>query len=284
MFEERDSRIKELLERGVPKVHIANELGIARDTVDRVAARAGFPAKRRSQDNLDWQAIREYYDAGHSAAQTMRRFGFSAATWDAAIARAEISPRTRPPQLPAGTRRRQVEVLLDEGLGIAEIANRLKISKPTVCYHCRKLGIPPRTQFARRYDWEAISQVYDSGVSQRECRKRFGFSNQAWHDAVARGDVTPRDHRIPLEELLVVGRPTGRGHLKRRLITEGLKENRCERCGIDEWQGEPLDPQLHHRNGNGLDNRLPNLAFLCPNCHALTDTWGGRNKPKQDAA
>jgi 5-methylcytosine-specific restriction endonuclease McrA len=35
--------------------------------------------------------------------------------------------------------------------------------------------------------------------------------------------------------------------------------------------------QLHHRNGDGTDNRLHNLQILCPHCHAQTDTWGGRN-------
>jgi 5-methylcytosine-specific restriction endonuclease McrA len=35
--------------------------------------------------------------------------------------------------------------------------------------------------------------------------------------------------------------------------------------------------QLHHVNGKGKDNRLENIVFLCPNCHAKTDNWGGRN-------
>ena len=60
-------------------------------------------------------------------------------------------------------------------------------------------------------------------------------------------------------------------------MQEGLKQNRCERCGITEWRGEPLSMQLHHVNGDGSDNRLENIVFLCPNCHSQTDTYGGRN-------
>lgn len=81
-----------------------------------------------------------------------------------------------------------------------------------------------------------------------------------------------------MEVLLVSNRPqTSRTHLKDRLIKAGIKENRCERCGISEWRGKPLSMQLHHINGDGLDNRLENLELLCANCHSQTSTYGGRN-------
>jgi predicted HNH restriction endonuclease len=34
---------------------------------------------------------------------------------------------------------------------------------------------------------------------------------------------------------------------------------------------------LHHVNGDGLDNRLENIALLCPNCHSQTPNVSGRN-------
>ena len=186
-----------------------------------------------------------------------RRFGFSDATWTAAICRGEITPRPRTTQRPPGERRRAVANLLDQGLGIAEIARKLGVSKPTVCYHARKLGVPSRREFARRFDWGEISRVYESGVAMRECRRRFGFSSQAWADAVRRGDITPRSRLLPFDALLVVGRRTNRTHLKGRLLAEGLKHNRCEQCGITEWQRKPLSMQLHHVNGDGttIDSR-----------------------------
>ncbi|MGH2920060.1 MAG: HNH endonuclease signature motif containing protein [Solirubrobacteraceae bacterium] len=57
----------------------------------------------------------------------------------------------------------------------------------------------------------------------------------------------------------------------------GLKEERCESCGLAEWRGQSLRVTLHHINGDGYDNRLENLAFLCPNCHSQTPNFSGRN-------
>jgi len=82
---------------------------------------------------------------------------------------------------------------------------------------------------------------------------------------------------MPLAELLVDGTKRGRYNLKSRLIRAGLKNNRCERCGITEWQGQPLSMQLHHINGDGKDNRLGNLELLCGNCHSQTPNYGGHN-------
>jgi hypothetical protein len=157
------------------------------------------------------------------------------------------------------------------------IAAELGMSKATVAYHARRVGLPVRDDFARRYDWAEIQRVYDSGLSAKECRLRFGFSKASWSQAVARGDLVSRPRGMPLRELLVNGTSRGRFNIKCRLIEAGLKDDRCERCGIGEWRGNPLSVQLHHINGDGKDNRLENLELLCPNCHSQTETYGGRN-------
>ncbi len=61
-------------------------------------------------------------------------------------------------------------------------------------------------------------------------------------------------------------------------LRAGLKQKRCEECGIDSWMGQPVTLVLDHINGINNDNRLENLRILCPNCHALTETWCGRNR------
>jgi DNA-binding transcriptional ArsR family regulator len=172
--------------------------------------------------------------------------------------------------------RDRVSALLEEGLTRGEIARRLGLSRSTVSYHARRLGAPVDALAARRYDWTAVQAYYDEGHSVRDCQLVFGFSRQTWHAAAARGAIRPRPQALPLDALLVPATYRGRRNLKTRILGAGLKENRCERCGIAEWRGLPLSLALHHVNGDGRDNRLENLQLLCPNCHSQTDNFAGR--------
>lgn len=83
----------------------------------------------------------------------------------------------------------------------------------------------------------------------------------------------------PLEEILIENSPyTNIYWLKKRIIKEGLLEYKCEICNNEgEWMGNPLTLQLDHKNGICNDHRLDNLRFLCPNCHAQTETYSGKN-------
>jgi len=168
--------------------------------------------------------------------------------------------------------------LYGRGLTQRDIARRVGVSASTVSYHLRTLGVPAQ----RRYDWAEVQAFYDAGHTVRACAERFGFSTATWHEAVRRGAVRSRAAVLPIEEVLTAER--SRKHVKRRLLTAGLKENRCERCGIEDWLGEPLAMALHHVNGDGADNRLENLQMLCPNCHAQTDTFAGRNRGRARTA
>lgn len=182
------------------------------------------------------------------------------------------APRKRKPS----ETRFLVKSMLDRGLSQAEVARKLDLRKSTVSYHARRLGRPVDDRAARRYDWDKVQQAYDQGSSVRGCMATFGFSANSWHQAVRRGAISPRAPSMPLEDLLVEGRRTSRKHLKLRLINAELKANKCELCGITDWCEKPLSMALHHINGRGLDNRLENLQFLCPNCHAQTNNYSGR--------
>lgn len=66
-------------------------------------------------------------------------------------------------------------------------------------------------------------------------------------------------------------------YLRERLLREGIKEHKCECCGRTEWMGKPISLELHHVNGIKDDLRIENLQILCPNCHAFTDNYRGKN-------
>lgn len=100
------------------------------------------------------------------------------------------------------------------------------------------------------------------------------FLGQAWR----RGSTESVSRARPLEEVLVAGcTPGSTAGLRKRLLEEGVLPAECSACGRDEWEGRPIPLELDHISGDRTDNRLDNLRLLCPNCHAQTDTYRGRN-------
>ena len=96
-----------------------------------------------------------------------------------------------------------------------------------------------------------------------------------------RGKSGPRP-RTP-DEVLVVLPPGSRRRptpmLRRAMLAAGLL-HQCALCGQGPtWQGQPLTLVIDHVNGDWLDNRLANVRFLCPNCHAQTATWCRKKGP-----
>ena len=65
-----------------------------------------------------------------------------------------------------------------------------------------------------------------------------------------------------------------------KLLEEGYKEHKCEHCGLTEWFGNPIPLELHHKDGNRYNNSIENYELLCSNCHALTDSYRGKNCTK----
>lgn len=61
-----------------------------------------------------------------------------------------------------------------------------------------------------------------------------------------------------------------------------LRGNKCECCGLEKWRNEKIPLEVHHIDGDHLNNVLENLQLLCPNCHALTDNWRGKNIKKSE--
>ena len=98
------------------------------------------------------------------------------------------------------------------------------------------------------------------------------FTGAGWNVGLKFKPKLPKS----LDEILVENSSyVSTSHLKSRLFNSGIKIPKCEHCGITEWEGKLLTFDLHHKNGNNLDNRLENLQILCPNCHSQTNTYKG---------
>ena len=82
-----------------------------------------------------------------------------------------------------------------------------------------------------------------------------------------------------IEDILIQDSPITQKVLRGYIERHKLLRYTCQICGCDgNWQGGHIALELDHINGDNKDNRLENLRYLCPNCHAMTVTYRGRNK------
>lgn len=129
---------------------------------------------------------------------------------------------------------------------------------------CRKIGLKPVGSNYKTV--KSKIELYNLDISH--------FTGQRWNKGKSYSEKTAR---IPLEQILQKGTIYCSNTLKKRLIKAGIKENKCEICGLS---GEEVNLELHHINGDHYDNRLENLQLLCPNHHSKTPNFrnrGGEN-------
>lgn len=137
----------------------------------------------------------------------------------------------------------------------------VKVSKSWAAV-LRKLGL--RTGGGTQLIMRQLAKKLNLNISH--------MTGQGWNEGTRTVKVTP------LSEILIRNSRYGSTNfLKKRLIAEGMKEAICEICHNTEWMGKPIPIQLDHINGNRADNRIENLRIVCPNCHAQTDTYCGKN-------
>src|SRR3954453_15575503 len=200
-----------------------------------------------------------------------------------AVERGDIEPRPGRPPGSNGLTRERVVQMLQEGATKAGVAAALGISKSSVSRHAARAGLEIDERCARRYDWSAVQAFYDTGHSIAECVERFGFRRPTFQAARQRGASQTRPRSAPSAVIFAQGVKRNRGHLKERMRQAGVLPDACEECGLNEWGAKPLTLQLHHRNGDPLDNRIENLVLLCANCQTQTPNWGGRNVQRRAA-
>lgn len=91
---------------------------------------------------------------------------------------------------------------------------------------------------------------------------------------------TKKNPKMTLIEYLATSKDIQSNKVRIKLLEEGYKEHKCECCGLTEWLGNPIPLELHHKDGNRYNNVIENYELVCPNCHALTDSYRGKNCTK----
>lgn len=92
-----------------------------------------------------------------------------------------------------------------------------------------------------------------------------------------KGISKPNNKNMPLLQYLAESKDIQTNKVRRKLLEEGYKQYRCECCGNNEWLGQPIPLEVHHIDGNRNNNTIENFQLLCPNCHAFTDSYRGKN-------
>lgn len=108
------------------------------------------------------------------------------------------------------------------------------------------------------------------------------FTGQAWKK---QSNCSPQVYKekYSLDEILIKNSPITQKVLREYVKRHNLLEYKCQTCGCDgNWQNGKISLEIDHINGNNSDDRIENLRYLCPNCHALTETYRGRNKASKN--
>lgn len=85
--------------------------------------------------------------------------------------------------------------------------------------------------------------------------------------------------KYTLEQILIKNSPITQKVLRGYIERHKVIPYKCEVCGCDgHWQDGIISLELDHIDGDNTNNEISNLHYLCPNCHALTKTYRGKNK------
>ena len=101
------------------------------------------------------------------------------------------------------------------------------------------------------------------------------FTGQGWNKNKKLGAKYPVEYYLKKDCNSI-----GSNDLKKRLIAAKIFEHKCYKCNRTSWNDLPIPIELEHIDGDHNNNELNNLTILCPNCHAQTPTYRGKNQKR----
>lgn len=104
------------------------------------------------------------------------------------------------------------------------------------------------------------------------------FTGQRWQESPNQEPQWGRE-KYSLDEVFIKNSPVTQKVLRGYIERHSIIEYKCQTCGCDgNWQNGKISLEVDHIDGDNSNNEINNLRYLCPNCHALTETYRGKNK------
>lgn len=179
-------------------------------------------------------------------------------------------------------RTKSKQILFEHGINWEDWLNSKKEERKNFCLCCGKEITGP-DRMKRKFCSHSCSAIYNNskrGINNcPNCGKE-----------IKRKKYCNRNCEIEYKEKIFIenwknGKEHGfqpNGIVKPLLRRYLLKQNeyKCQSCGfsgVNEHTGNSI-LQIHHVDGDAYNTSPENLQVLCPNCHAMTDNYGSRNK------
>ena len=158
------------------------------------------------------------------------------------------------------------------------------------------MGLRPYTK-----EWleELCAESYSLAEVLRKAGRKGGGAQQTLKNKIAEFNIDtshftgmrwqqspnqkPQDYsdreKYQIEDIFIANSPVTQKVMRGYVERHNLLEYKCQTCGCDgHWQNGIISLEIDHIDGDNKNNQLSNLRYLCPNCHALTDTYRGKNK------
>ena len=104
------------------------------------------------------------------------------------------------------------------------------------------------------------------------------FTGQRWHESPNQSPQQGKE-KYSLDEIFIKNSPITQKVLRCYVERHQMLDYKCVSCGCDgNWLSGTISLEIDHIDGDNTNNELSNLRYLCPNCHAMTETYRGKNK------
>lgn len=176
----------------------------------------------------------------------------------------------------------KLEELINQGLSYDEIGKMYNVSGAAIRKIAPRLGI----QLPRRRKINP-NETFNRGTSQKaiclQCGKSFVKYPSSINKYCSRECASAHKVQQYIEDWKAGKIDGTTGYTCSSFVRNYMLQkynHKCEKCGWGEINPftHKVPLQIHHIDGNSVNNTENNLQVLCPNCHSLTENFGSRNE------